>query len=120
MRKVLNDMRKLLNEICPTFVQVPPDVPYPYITLEPEHSLIGLPKGPSILILNIRLWSQYKGTMEILKLTRKVEKMLLLRVPQSLKVALKILESSLLLQKDKETRTHTFSIKLRYREAPDE
>lgn len=120
MRKLLNDIRKMLNELCPTFVQTPDDVPYPYITLEPEQNLTGIPWGPSILVMKIRLWSQYKGTMEILKLTRKVEKMLLLKVPKSLKIALKILESSLVLQKDKETRTHTFFIKLRYHGAADE
>lgn len=120
MRKLINNIRKSLDELCPTFVQVPEDIPYPYITLEPENNLMGLPSGPSILVMKIRLWSQYKGTMEILKLTRKVEKMLLMKIPQSLKIALKIVESSLTLQKDKLTRTHTFSIRLRYHEAPDE
>lgn len=120
MRKLLIDLRRALNEFCPTFLHVPFDVAYPHMTLEPRQNLKGLPWGPHILLLNLKIWSRYQGTREILKIAKKIEKALYAHIPKSLGISLKVTESSLSLLKDGQTRSHTFGLKIRYRETPHE
>ena len=118
MHQFLNDLRKKLDRICPTFLQIPHEAPYPYITLEPQQHLVGLPWGPRILLLDIKIWSRYKGTQEILRLTSKVESSLL--DSTSFKVSLSIVQSTLGLLTDGQTRKHTFRLKVRLRGNADE
>lgn len=113
MREFLIDFAALLGQVSPAFLQVPPKTAYPYITLEPAQSLHGLPGGPTILTLSVKIWSRYAGTQEILKLARGVEVLLQGYAPKHIKVSLKILESALMLLNDGQTRVHTFRLKAR-------
>lgn len=112
MREILINLQKKLNHICPSFIQVPPNTPYPYITLEPGQILQGLPWGPSIALINVKIWSNYKGTREILKLARGVDTLLGGYVSPLAHGSLKVLDSSLMLFKDETTRVHTFRLKM--------
>ncbi len=118
MREMLTDLLKHLNQVCPTFVHVPERAPYPYVTLELEHSLHGYPHGPRIFVVRVKIWSQYKGTLEILKLAKEVEESLDLYNLKSFDLSLKIIESSLVLLSDEETRLHTFRLKIRLKGNP--
>jgi hypothetical protein len=109
MRDLLIDLRQELSSLCPTFLQVPPNTPTPYITIEPGQSLQGLPWGPRIAILTIKVWSRYYGTKEILMLAKGIEGLLQAYRPVSLKIS----ESALILQKDEQTRVHRFRLKAR-------
>ncbi|MBI2707868.1 MAG: hypothetical protein HYX35_06135 [Proteobacteria bacterium] len=109
MRELFLDLTKTLEQVCPVFQHVPPESPYPYMTLEPLHSLQGLPWGPTLVTFTLKIWSQYAGTKEILKLAKTVEEMLHTYQVGSLKV----MKSGLSLLRDRETRVHTFSIKAR-------
>jgi len=109
MRDFLLDLTKALTEICPAFLHLPPETPYPYITIEPVSSLQGLPWGPTIITLTIKIWSRYTGTHEILKLARSVEK----TVNTYKKSSLKIIKSALTLRADKKTRVHTIHLQAR-------
>src|SRR4030095_2221995 len=102
MRDLLKDLSHNLQDICPVFLQLPlaeKDISYPYITIEPENFLQGLPWGPSIMTLFVKIWSRYTGTKEILILTKKVEKKLHSYTSATLNVSIKILTSALLLLK---------------------
>lgn len=109
MRELFLDLTKILAPVCPVFHHVPPEAPYPYMTLEPLSSLQGLPWGPTLVTFTLKIWSRYAGTKEILKLAKTVDA--LLHTYQ--KGSLKVMESSLALLKEGETRVHTFSIKAR-------
>lgn len=111
MGQLLKTLAGELNQFCPTFTQVPQHTPYPYITLEAEQVLQGVPWGPSMMILSLKIWSRYAGTHEILRLAKNVEAFL--NSSQFPQASLKILESSLLLLKDGQTRLHCFRLKAR-------
>lgn len=110
MGEFLKNLTMGLNHICPTFIQTPFQTPYPYITLEAEQKLQGLPWGPSMVIVTVKIWSRYGGTQEILTLAKGVEEFL---YEQSFKTSLKILESALSLLTDGQTRVHSFRLKAR-------
>lgn len=110
MGEFLKNMTLGLSHICPTFTQVPFQTVYPYITVEVEQNLQGLPWGPSMVILSVKIWSRYAGTQEILKFAKEVEGFL---YEQSFKTSLKILESTLVLLDDGQTRLHCFRLKAR-------
>lgn len=114
MRNLLTDLRLTLNELCPTFLQTPIHPIYPYIIIEPGQSLKGLPWGPHIALLSIKIWSRYKGTREILKIAKHAENILEHYAPKILEARLKLIESTLVLLKDEQTRLHTFRLKARY------
>lgn len=110
MGEFLNTLRTGLSEICPTYTHVPPGTPYPYITIEAEQTLQGLPWGPLMAIVTVKIWSRYTGMKEILKLAKDVEDYL---YEQSFTTSLKILESTLTLLDDGQTRVHGFRMKAR-------
>lgn len=116
MRKFISDLRKSLNQVCPAFIHVPPQTATPYITLEVEQSLQGLPWGPRIVKLNIKIWSQYKGTQEVLKLAKSIENHLHTYSSSALGVSLKLLESTLAFLPNTQTRVHTFCLCARLQE----
>ncbi|EKE10377.1 MAG: hypothetical protein ACD_16C00043G0004 [uncultured bacterium] len=107
MRKLLNELRNDLSLICPTHIQRPEEVFFPHITLVPEQSLYGVPWGPRIACISIKLWSRYAGTLEILRLGYEVEQRLYAFSPFSLK----LMESSLHLLKDERTRLYKLRLK---------
>jgi hypothetical protein len=111
MGKFLYDLSESLTPVCQTFIHVPEKTSYPYITLEPEHTLTGIPWGPKMVVLSIKIWSRHIGTMEILKLARSVEE----QIQTFPKASLKIRESHLQVLKDGQTRVHTFKVKARVR-----
>lgn len=113
MGQFLKNLAVALDQFCPTFTQVPYQTPYPYITLEAEQILQGLPWGPSMMMLNIKIWSRYAGIQEILKIAKSVEAFLNTYHSPSLQVSLKLLESTLVLLKDGQTRIHCFRLKVR-------
>lgn len=115
MGDFLKELSYSLSRVCPTFLQVPLHTPYPYITLEPEQHLQGYPRGTSIVILSLKIWSRYSGVQEILRLAKNVEELLHGYIPKPIKASLKIGESALVLFKDGQTRLHTFKIKARIR-----
>jgi hypothetical protein len=110
MGEFLNYLTTGLTHICPAFTQVPPQTVYPYITLEVEQKLQGLPWGPFMVIVSVKIWSRYAGTQEILKLAKAVEEFL---STQTFKGSLKLLESTLVLLNDSQTRVHSFRLKAR-------
>ncbi len=120
MREFLIMLRKSLSEVCPTFLQIPSQTPYPYITISPGRSLQGLPWGPRVLLLTIKIWSQYTGTQEILRLTKELENLIQEYNFRPFEGSLKIVESGLILLKDKQTRVHTFLLKVRFQGRPYE
>jgi hypothetical protein len=107
MRDFILDLTKILTPLCPTFLHVPPETPYPHISIEPLQSLMGVPWGPTVITLAIKIWSQYAGTKEILNLAKEVERVL----RHYNKANIKISESSLALSNDGTTRVHTIRIK---------
>jgi hypothetical protein len=107
MRDFILDLTKTLTPLCPTFLHVPPETPYPHISIEPLQSLMGVPWGPTIVTLVIKIWSQYAGTKEILILAKGVERILRYYEKANIKVA----ESGLALSGDGTTRIHTFRLK---------
>ena len=109
MREILLNLSRSLANVIPTYVHVPQKTPYPYITLEPELVLVGLPWGPRIATFSVKIWSRYAGTIEILKLAKDVEALILSFEPNTLKIR----ESQLELLKDGQTRLHTFKLKTR-------
>lgn len=109
MREFLRHLSSLLSAIIPTYVHVPQKSPYPYITLEPELILSGLPWGPRIATFSIKIWSRYTGIIEILRLAKDVETVISNYENHSLIIR----ESRLELLKDGQTRLHTFKIKTR-------
>lgn len=111
--KLLKIMTGELAQFCQTFTQVPPYTPYPYITLEAEQVLQGLPWGPSVVIVVLKIWSRYPGTQEILKMAKKVEEFLNDHLLSAFPISLKILESALVSLKDGQTRVHHFRLKVR-------
>lgn len=113
MRDFLIDLATALGQIGPTFLQVPPKTTYPYITIEPEQSLQGLPSGPIILTMAVKIWSRYAGTQEILTLAKGVEDLLQGYAPRFFKVSLKVLGSTLILLDDGQTRVYTCRLKAR-------
>lgn len=116
MRKFISDLRKSLSQVCPAFLHVPPQTPTPYVTLEVEQSLQGLPWGPRVVKLNVKVWSQYKGTQEVLKLAKSVEEHLHTYSSSALGISLKLLESTLVFLPDTQTRVHTFRVHARLQE----
>jgi len=120
MRKFYTDLTAALSQVCPAFLHVPPQTIYPYITLEPGNSLQGLPWGPLIVIFSVKIWSRYTGTQEILKLAHAVEHLLHWYTPKTFTASLKILESTLILLKDGQTRVQTFRLKARLTGDPHE
>lgn len=110
MGEFLNHLTMGLNHVCPTFTQLPPQTAYPYITVEVEQKLQGLPWGPYMVMLTIKIWSRYAGTQEVLKLAKAVEDFL---STQTFKGSLKLLESTLVLLNDAQTRVHSFRLKAR-------
>lgn len=109
MRELLLNLSSLLSAVIPTYVHVPQKTPYPYITLEPDLVLLGLPWGPRVVTFSIKIWSRYAGTIEILRLAKDVETILQNYSHNSIKIR----ESSLELLKDGQTRLHTFKVKTR-------
>lgn len=109
MRELLLNLSTTLATLCPTFVHVPLHTPYPYITLEPDLVLSGLPWGPQIATFSVKIWSRYAGTIEILNLAKGVEDLL----QRYEKTSLKIRESSLEVLNDGQTRRHTFKLAAR-------
>lgn len=107
MRNFILDLSKSLTPLCPTFLHVPPETPYPHISIEPLQSLMGVPWGPTIVTLAIKIWSQYAGTKEILSLAKSVENVL----QHYGKANIKVSESGLALSNDGTTRVHTIRIK---------
>ena len=70
------------------FSYPPDDVSYPYITLQVESSRFHLDR--LLVVFSLRLWSAYKGMLEIDTLTHQVQEMLLLMPsPQSMTLSLK-------------------------------
>ena len=61
-----------------------------------------------MVTLTLKIWSRYAGTHEILKLAKEVEGFL-----QVCEISLKILESTLVLLEDGQTRVHSFRLKAR-------
>lgn len=118
MREFLKDLATTLGQVAPSFLHLPPKTNYPYITIELEQNLQGLPWGPRIVILTIKIWSRYAGTQEILKLAKGVENLLEGYTPQDFKVSLKILEGTLKLLTDGQTRVYTCRLKARLTGAP--
>ncbi len=110
MGELLKKLTAGLAHICPTFTQTPPQTPYPYITLQADNVLQGLPWGPSMVTLSVKIWSRYRGTQEILKFAKEVEEFL---YEESFEIRLKILESTLVLLNDGVTRVHSFRLKAR-------
>jgi len=110
MHKLLLDLKETLESICPTYIHLLPKTPYPYITIEPDVVLRGLPWGPCISIIFVKIWSRYLGTIEILNLAKEVEAIL-----QNYRLnSLTIQQSSLQLSRDEQTRVHTFKLKVRH------
>jgi hypothetical protein len=116
MRKFISDLRKSLSQACPAFLHVPPQTAYPYVTLEVEQSLQALPWGPRIVKLNVKIWSQYKGTQEILKLAKSIEGHLHAYSSSVLGISLKLLESTMVFLPNTQTRVHTFRMCARLQE----
>lgn len=108
MDEFLKKLTTELNQICPAFLQVPFQTPYPYITVEADTLLQGLPWGPSMAIVSVKIWSRYTGIQEVLKFAKAIEELLSLS-----EWALKILESTLVMLNDGQTRVHTFRLKTR-------
>jgi hypothetical protein len=113
MRTVLKDLIQILSPECPAFTQAPSQKIYPYMTLDVVQNLQGYPHGPRILMVNLKIWSQYNGTFEILKLAKDVEHRLERYKPQTYTGSVKICESSMSLQKDGLTRAFLFRLKIR-------
>lgn len=113
MNELLWDLTQSLARICPAFLQVPPQTPYPYITVEPETVLQGMPWGPTMVTLTVKIWSCYAGTSEILGLVKGVDGVLQAYVSETLEVSLKVMESTLNFLNDCQTRVHTFRLKAR-------
>ena len=113
MGGLLKNLTIGLEQFCPTFTQVPQQTSYPYITIEVEQMLQGIPWGPSMVMFSIKIWSRYAGTQEILKFAKNVEEFLNSYNLPSSQVSLKILESTLVLLKDGQTRLHCFRLKAR-------
>ena len=107
MRKLLKELQESLSLVCPTYIQHPEVLDFPHITLVPEQSLCGVPWGPRVAYVSVKLWSRYTGTLEILRLGKEVESTLIHFLPYSLKLT----ESTLLLLKDKRTRLYKFRLK---------
>lgn len=108
---MLNFLKKIttgLEAICPAFTHVPLQTPYPYITIETEQMLRGLPWGPHMALMNVKIWSRYRGIQEILKLAKDVEHFL-----ERQNGSLKIIESTLVILNDGQTRLHSFRLKAR-------
>jgi hypothetical protein len=108
MLNFLKNLTNGLETICPTFTHVPPQTPYPYITVEAEQVLQGLPWGPCMAMMTVKIWSRYMGLHEILTLVKDVEAFL-----QTQRGGLKILESKLVLLNDGQTRLHSLRLKAR-------
>jgi len=113
MRNVLKDLIKTVSSVCPTYTQVPSQKTYPFITLDVVQNLQAYPSGPRVLMVNLKIWSQYKGVIEILQLAKKVEHLLERYKPQTFTGSLKIWESSMSLHKDGITRLFLFRLKIR-------
>ncbi|MBY0501455.1 MAG: DUF3168 domain-containing protein [Alphaproteobacteria bacterium] len=113
MNELLWDLTQSLAHICPAFLQLPPQTPYPYIMIEPEMVLQGVPWGPTMVTLTVKIWSRYAGTSEILRLVKGVDLALQSYVSETLEVSLKIIESTLSFLNDCQTRVHTFRLKAR-------
>lgn len=113
MRELLNHLRTHLNQICPSYLQTLSHVSYPHITLEPGQILQGLPWGPRIVLIDIKIWSRYAGVKEILSLAKGVDTLLSNYVPLTFDVSIKTLDSTLTLLPDEQTRVHTFRLKAR-------
>jgi hypothetical protein len=109
MRELVLDLTKILGTVCPTFHHVPQEVPYPHITLEPINSLYGLPWGPTIVTVTVKIWSRYAGTQEVLKLAKRVENI----IYSYQKGSIKLMESALFHLKEEAIRVHTFRLKVK-------
>ena len=109
MREFFTDLIVLLSPLCPTFLQLPPKVPYPHITVEDITSLCGLPAGPTLLSFSLKIWSQYAGTKEILKTLHEVEAI----IGTYQKARMKVMKSFLTVLSDGKTRVHTLHLKAR-------
>lgn len=116
MRKLLWTLTRSLSHICPAFLHVPMNIPYPYITLEPEQTLKGVPWGPSILCLSVKVWSRYTGTQEVLSLANNVDEFFREFNPESFDLNLNIKESKLILLSDGQTRLYNLRLKLLFKE----
>jgi hypothetical protein len=111
MGEFLNKLTTELAQFCPTFTQTPPQTPYPYITLEMDQLLHGMPWGPTMAVLTVKIWSRYCGTFEILTIAKQVEGFLQNYTRPD--ASLKLMESTLTLLKDGQTRQHCFRLKAR-------
>jgi hypothetical protein len=109
MREFFTDLIHVLSPLCPTFLQLPPEVPYPHMTVEEITSLCGIPAGPTLLSFSLKIWSQYAGTKEILKTLHEVENLIITYQ----KGRMKIMKSFLTLLSDGKTRVHTLHLKAR-------
>ena len=111
MGEFLIKLETELTQFCPTFTQVPQQTSYPYISIEMDQLLQGMPWGPSIVVLNVKIWSRYCGTFEIFRLAKQVEGFFQHYTEPH--ASLKIIESTLTLLKDGQTRQHCFRLKAR-------
>lgn len=109
MRKFLADLTVALGRYCPTFVNLPLEVPYPHITLEEIHSLSGLPGGPTLINFKLKIWSRYAGVREILTILKHIESSF--RTYPTARF--KIMKSFLSLFPDDLKRVHTLHVKAR-------
>ena len=109
MHKFALDLMTTLTPVCPTFLAVPLDVPYPHITVEPQSCLTGVPKGPTVAIMCVKILSRYRGLREILLLKRDVDHILATYLLGSIKIQ----ESVLSLLDDKVTHVHTFRLRVK-------
>jgi hypothetical protein len=109
MREFFKDLINTLNLLFPTFLQLPPEVPFPHITVEKITSLYGIPSGPTVLSFSLKIWSQYPGTKEILKTLHDVE----VFINSYQKGQIKIMKSFLSTLPDGRTRVYTIHLKAR-------
>jgi hypothetical protein len=109
MRKFLGDLIASLDPYCPTFLTLPPDVPYPHITLEGIRSLSALPLGPTALTFELKIWSRYAGPKEILIILKQIESLF----HTHKKGQFKIIKSFLAILPHEEKRVHTLHVKAR-------
>lgn len=109
MHEIAVNLINTFTQVCPTFLSVPHPVPYPHMTVEPKSELKGMPRGPTVAIITLKIWSRYAGLREILLLKKEAES----KMEAYPLGSIKLMDSILSLGEDKITHVHTFRLKVR-------